>query len=303
MSDPGAIRPLAAGDLTQIVDIDGATSGRSRRGFYQKRFAELASDPASAVALASERGGKLVGFAMAHLLDGEFGGAARVGVLDAVGVAQECRGAGVAGRLLASLERELQARGVKELRTQADWTEHGLASFFSSSGFQLASRLVLARDVDAPVEEEFDWTDLPVRSMTEADLPALVRIDKKHTGRDRTAYYRRKAHEALRQSGVRVSLVAEIDGQFAGFLMARVDLGDFGRTEPTAVLDTIGVDPAFAGKQVGRALLEQLLNNLRSLRVERVLTEVEWDHFDLLRFLRRGGFRHSQRLTFQKKLA
>lgn len=302
MSDPGAIRPLAAGDLERVVEIDGATSGRPRKGFYQKRLAELASDPPGSVALASERGGKVIGFAMAHLLDGEFGGTAPVGVLDAVGVAQDCRGSGVATRLLGRLEEELRRRGARELRTQADWTEHGLASFFSSSGFQLASRLVLTRDVDAPVEEEFDWTDLPVRSMTEADLPALVRIDRKHTGRDRGSYYRRKAHEALRQSGVRVSLVAELDGQFAGFLMARVDLGDFGRTEPTAVLDTIGVDPAFAGKQVGRALLEQLLNNLRSLRVERVLTEVEWDHFDLLRFLRRGGFRHSQRLTFQKAI-
>ena len=303
MSEPGAIRPLAAGDLSRIVEIDGATSGRPRKGFYQKRFAELAADPAGSVALAAERGGKVIGFAMAHLLDGEFGGSALVGVLDAVGVAQASRGAGVATGLLAHLERELQRRGVQELRTQADWTEHGLASFFSSSGFSLAPRLVLSRQVEEPTLEEFDWTDLPVRSMTEADLPSLVRIDKKHTGRDRSAYYRRKAHEALRQSGVRVSLVAELEGQFAGFLMARVDLGDFGRTEPTAVLDTIGVDPAFAGKQVGRALLEQLLNNLRSLRVERVLTEVEWDHFDLLRFLRRGGFKLSQRLTFQKKLA
>lgn len=303
MNDPGAIRPLAAGDLSRIVEIDGAQSGRPRRAFYEKRFADLAADTGSTLALAAERGGRVIGFAFAHLLDGEFGGAAQVGVLDAVGVAQEFRGSGVATALLAHLERELQRRGVQEVRTQADWTEHGLASFFSSSGFALGSRLVLAREVEEPTPDEFDWTELPVRSMTEGDLPALVRIDRKHTGRDRSAYYRRKAHEALRQSGVRVSLVAEIDSQFAGFLMARVDLGDFGRTEPTAVLDTIGIDPAFAGKQVGRALLTQLLNNLRSLRVERVLTEVEWDHFDLLRFLRRGGFKLSQRLTFQKTLA
>jgi ribosomal protein S18 acetylase RimI-like enzyme len=84
--------------------------------------------------------------------------------------------------------------------------------------------------------------------------------------------------------------------------MARVDYGDFGRTEPTAVLDTIGVDPSLARRRVGRALLEQLLLNLGSLRVERLLTEVEWNQFDLLAFLARSGFEHSQRLSFVKDI-
>ena len=86
--------------------------------------------------------------------------------------------------------------------------------------------------------------------------------------------------------------------------MARVDFGEFGRTEPTAVLDTIGVDPAWTRRRhVGRALLEQLLLNLGSLRVERVLTEVEWNHLPLLGFLARTGFGHAQRLSFEKAIA
>jgi GNAT superfamily N-acetyltransferase len=302
MTGQAGQRALLPGDLDRVVEIDGATTGRSRRGFYAKRFAAVADDPASVVALAAERDGRVVGFAFAQILDGEFGGAAPAGVLDAIGVATEARAAGVATSLLARLEAELFERGVRELRTQADWTEHGLASFFSSSGFRLSSRLVLERDIEKPFDDEFDWAELPVRSMAEGDLPAIVRIDQKITGRDRTRYYRRKASEALRQSGVRVSLVAEVDRQFAGFLMARVDLGEYGRTDPVAVLDTIGVAPAFAGRRVGRALLEQLLLNLRSLRVERILTEVEWDHFGLLKFLARTGFGRSQRLSFVKAI-
>jgi hypothetical protein len=53
---------------------------------------------------------------------------------------------------------------------------------------------------------------------------------------------------------------------------------------------------------VGRALLRQLLLNLGSLRVERVVTQVAWDHFDLLRFLARTGFELSQRLAFEKPI-
>jgi hypothetical protein len=37
----------------------------------------------------------------------------------------------------------------------------------------------------------------------------------------------------------RISLAARKDGIVAGFVMARADLGDFGRSEPVAVLDTI----------------------------------------------------------------
>ncbi|MBF0304659.1 MAG: GNAT family N-acetyltransferase [Alphaproteobacteria bacterium] len=141
---------------------------------------------------------------------------------------------------------------------------------------------------------------IPVRSMVEADLPAIIAIDRKITGRDRGAYYRRKLAEVLEQSGVRVSLVAEVDGQFAGFVMARLDYGDFGRTLSTGVIDTIGVSPALAGREVGRALLSQLMINLASLRVEKVRTTVAWNQFGLLGFLEKAGFRPAQRLSFRR---
>ncbi len=144
---------------------------------------------------------------------------------------------------------------------------------------------------------------VPVRSLQPGDLPAMIAIDRRVTGRDRAAYYRRKSAEALEESGVRVSLVAELDGRLVGFVMARVDFGEFGRTEPEGVLDTIAVDPAYAGHNVGTALVSQLLANLASLRVERVRTEVAWDNFGLLGFLERCGFRPSQRLSFARPIA
>ena len=84
--------------------------------------------------------------------------------------------------------------------------------------------------------------------------------------------------------------------------MARVDFGEFGRAATAAVIDTIGVDPAASGKHVGRALVSQLLANLTSLHVESVRTEVEWNRFDLLRFLDRCGFRPGQQLSLSRPL-
>ena len=133
----------------------------------------------------------------------------------------------------------------------------------------------------------------------EDDLRALIAIDRRITGRDRSAYFERKLAEALHESDVRVSLVAERDGRPAGFIMARVDFGEFGRLEPTAVMDTVGVDPDARGEGIGRALLSQLLVNLTTLRVERIRTEIDWRDHELLAFLGSCGFRPSQQLCFE----
>jgi len=144
---------------------------------------------------------------------------------------------------------------------------------------------------------------VPVRAMQASDLPAMIAIDRRITGRDRSEYFKRKLEEALYESDVRVSLVAERNERPVGFIMARVDLGEFGRFEPTAVMDTIGVDPDFRNQGIGRALLSQLLVNLSTLRIERVRTESDWRDRELLAFLDRCGFVPSQELCFDHVIA
>jgi len=144
---------------------------------------------------------------------------------------------------------------------------------------------------------------IPVRSLAEGDLHALVAIDRRITGRDRFKYFQRLLADALTESDVRISLVADLDSVPVGFIMARVDLGEFGRVETTAVLDTIGVDPDYQNRGVGHALVSQLLANLGTLRVEKVRTEVDWQDYGLLAYLGRSGFRPSQQLCFNRSLS
>ncbi|MDP6351646.1 MAG: GNAT family N-acetyltransferase [Alphaproteobacteria bacterium] len=175
-------------------------------------------------------------------------------------------------------------------------------------------RLHLPLAVDRPAEADYsvpapsdydalsrDWVD--VRSLRTEDLADLVRIDRQITGRARQDYIASKVKEALLDSGLRVSLTAAIDGIVAGFIMARLDYGEFGHMEPVATMDTIGVSPDYAGRGVGKALVSQLLANLRALGVERVETSVACDDLALLGFLYRCGFRPSRRLAFAKKIA
>lgn len=143
---------------------------------------------------------------------------------------------------------------------------------------------------------------IEVRSMTADDLDAIVRIDRKLTGRDRHDYYSGKLSEMMGDAGVRVSLVAVDDGMVIGFIMARVDYGEYGRAEPAAVIDTIGVYPGLGGNGVAKALMSQLLANLSVLQVETVRTTVRWNNFSLLGYLNKVGFKPAQQLVMRHRL-
>ena len=319
------LRPLDRADLGALVAIDLASSGRAREGFFARRLDHAARDPAAFAAFAAERGGSFAGFVFARITEGEFGATSREASLDAIGVDSAlARGHGVGRALLGHLADALRGRGISELATQVDWTDPALLGFFARTGFALAPRIVLERPSGAPLPAAGpatpDMTDgnetdysrtrndparslahdrLPVRSMSSADLEPIVALDRRITGRSRPAYYAGKLDEALGESAVRMSLVAELDGQPAGFIMARVDFGEFGHTEPEAVMDTIGVDPRHGHKGVATALLSQLLTNLAALRTESVRTEVAWNRFGLLSFLDRMGFRPHRRLALR----
>jgi ribosomal protein S18 acetylase RimI-like enzyme len=93
-----------------------------------------------------------------------------------------------------------------------------------------------------------------------------------------------------------------MEGADCSCLPARADFGDYGRVEPVAVLDTIGVDPDYAHRGVGHALLQQLFANLNALNVDRVETVVARENFELLGFFYDISFEQSQRLSFDKRV-
>lgn len=142
-----------------------------------------------------------------------------------------------------------------------------------------------------------------VRGLQPGDLEAVIDVDAKNVGRRREEYFRIKLQQNLQETGIKVSLAAEIDGLFCGFLLARVFYGEFGRTEPAAALDTIAVHPRFHGQGVGRALLRQLRTNLLGLGVPCLQTEVDWDDQRLLAFFHHEGFRPAPRIPLDLDLS
>ncbi|MGD8376281.1 MAG: GNAT family N-acetyltransferase [Acidobacteriota bacterium] len=141
-----------------------------------------------------------------------------------------------------------------------------------------------------------------IRELRPEDLEAVIALDARNVGRRREDYFRVKLQQNLAETGIKVSLAAELDGLFAGFLLARVYYGEFGSLEPVAVLDTIDVHPDFRRQGVGSALLRQLRLNLGALRVSRLRTEVGWGEQSLLAFFHREGFRPAERFCLDLDL-
>lgn len=328
-------RRLTPQELETVVALDAANAGHARSFYFERRLKAALAQPALHLQFGAERNGKFAGFMMARHLLGQFGRVEAALRLEAINVAPGEQGHGIGTALLSKLEDEAKRLNVQVIRTTASWRDHGFLKFFDHAGFELGRNLVVdcpvlghrlamhegdkilapphltgfsATEVDYSVRPGNDFEALSrdrmdVRTLNAADMGDIVRIDMRVTGRGREPYIQELVDEAMTDSAVRVSLVARVDGIAAGFVMARTDFGDFGRAEPVAVLDTIGVDPDYGHRGVGHALLSQLFVNLEGLRVERVETIVERENFGLLGFLYAVGFGPSQRLGFVKRLA
>lgn len=328
------LRGLVAQDLDSVVALDAANIGRGRRFYFERRLKAALAQPKLHVQFAAEQGGRFVGFTMARQLLGQFGRAEPSLRLEALGVTPGDQGHGIGTALLSKLESEAKRLGVPVMRTDASWRNHAIMHFLDHAGFELGNNLI----VDCPVHHhrlsahegdkvlapshlsgfstsEVDYSSsdgndfealardkVDVRTLKADDIDDIIRIDQRLTGRRRENYIRELVEEAMTDSAVRVSLVARVDGIAAGFVMARTDFGDFGRAEPVAILDTIGVDPDYSHRGVGHGLLSQLFVNLEGLRVERVETVVARENFGLLGFLYDIGFEPSRRLAFAKRV-
>ena len=142
-----------------------------------------------------------------------------------------------------------------------------------------------------------------IRTLREDDTPRLVRMDKEISGRSRTTWYEHRVQRALRESDITISLVAEVDGLPVGALLGSVHYGEFGQPEPIAILDTMLVDRSLARRGIGRALLGQLIKNLKGLRISHLRTEVQWDQSELLAFFGNAGFKPVPRLVLELDLS
>lgn len=142
-----------------------------------------------------------------------------------------------------------------------------------------------------------------MRVLKQEDLDDIVAIDEAATKQSRREYYERKIASILnKKSNINCSLVCEVDGKVIGFMMGYVFFGEFGITDATATIDTLGVLPEYRAYGVASEMLDQFMMNMKAAGVKTVYTLVSWDDFALEKFFSRNKFVPSKRINLEYQL-
>ncbi|MCP4316155.1 MAG: GNAT family N-acetyltransferase [Hyphomicrobiales bacterium] len=149
-AEPFDVGPLTPEDLDAVVAIDQALTGASRHDFFKRRLAAALENPGDFVYVGLRIDNRLVGFALARLVDGEFGKPGASASLDAIGVDLAHQHKDIGHQLLTAIEEVLRHKGVTEFTSQVQWANQDLVGFFAHAGFELAPRIVLSCSTARP---------------------------------------------------------------------------------------------------------------------------------------------------------
>jgi ribosomal protein S18 acetylase RimI-like enzyme len=159
--------------------------------------------------------------------------------------------------------------------------------------------------------------EVKIRVLSEKDLDSVVEIDKKILGQERRDFWKRKI--AYADIYPRPALVAELDGKVVGFIMGYVSGWEFGVPDTIGWIDTLGVDPAYQRRSIGRALFEALMENFKHTGKEKAVgsqssakTQIEgvnvvytlasWNDWDLVQFYHAMGFKKGDMFNLTLKI-
>ena len=145
---------------------------------------------------------------------------------------------------------------------------------------------------------------ITVRLMKPDDFDAVVRIDEKILQSPRPEFYEQKFDKLFKSKDyLPVSLVAEEkDGTVVGFVMGELYLGEYGIFQDEATLDTIGVDPDYQHKAIGKQLIKEFMDHLGKVGVQKINTLVDWNDSKLINFFSANQFNPSKTINLERIL-
>jgi len=149
-----------------------------------------------------------------------------------------------------------------------------------------------------------DESAINIRLMRAEDYDAVVGIDKKVLKNSRVEYYETRFEKLFKSKDyLPTSLVAEDkDGKVVGFVMGVLYMGEYGIHREEATLDTIGVDPDYQRMGIGKKMINEFLDHLKSLGVTKINTLVDWNDSKLIHFFSANQFSPSKSINLERTL-
>jgi predicted N-acetyltransferase YhbS len=142
---------------------------------------------------------------------------------------------------------------------------------------------------------------MKIRVLKKEDLDAIVEIDEKILGENRSNYWEKKL-ALMNNKSSNISLIAEVDEKVVGFILGDVSGWEFGVPETIGWIDTIGIDLTYQKKGLATALAHELIRNLKTLGVKTIYTLVSWNDWDLLQFFHAMGFTRGDMINLELKI-
>lgn len=137
-----------------------------------------------------------------------------------------------------------------------------------------------------------------VRRMTPGDLDEVLGLISRMTkGKPRITYRDLIANGP--GGPLDLSLVAEANGQMVGFILARVEFVYIPLVE-VCLIYSVGVDPQYRSRQIGAALVNELIRYCRLQDIPTVRALVAEDNEPLRKFIEYLGFGRSNVINYDK---
>ncbi|MGB2955839.1 MAG: GNAT family N-acetyltransferase [Anaerolineales bacterium] len=148
------IRPLSLDNIKDIVRIEKRIEGKlgiineERMEYLREatRYNIERSDPM--MSLCAELDDNIVGFIIGEIRIWEFGIGEKTGWIRILGVDPDFQRRGIGRKLGEALLEHLERRGVKRVRTMAEWYTGDLISFFKSLGFNMLNMIPLEKELN-----------------------------------------------------------------------------------------------------------------------------------------------------------
>ncbi len=148
------------------------------------------------------------------------------------------------------------------------------------------------------------YTTANTRPLKPEDLERVVDIDTRITGRSRRKFFEKRLEAALADThGFVAVALDDASGTLQGFAIARIQSGEYGEDVQSAVLDVIGVDTDAQHGGAGQALLENITDTLRKLKIVELRTQADWQDQNMTRFFASAGFHLAPAQVLERPVA
>lgn len=137
-----------------------------------------------------------------------------------------------------------------------------------------------------------------VRRMTSRDLDGVLVLINKITKGEISITYR---DLVTNYSGgpLDLSLVAEVNDQMVGFILAHLEFVYIPFVE-VCLIGAVGVDPEYQGRQIGSTLVHKLIDRCHLEDIDTIRALVAQGDEPLRRFMEYLGFRPSNIINYDK---